>query len=517
MPQPLFTFVQKTNTQIRDDILRTIKNGLIAQGVANPNIGPGSDYYISATAFANELAVVQANSVIQADQLMPDTAAGVFLDRWLATFGLARRAAIGSSGVVTITTSVSSTLVVQGTQLTDSIGQRYQVTVGGSYGPATTSQVPIAAIDTGKNTNHINGDTLTWVNAPAFTQANVSVGTPGLGDGLTGGADSEVGNDEPPRARLFQQLQNPPKGGNAANIALWAAQSNQDVQAAFVYPALLGPGTVFFCVTQAPNTIAPLSSNSKNRDIPAALVNSTIVPYVLGNIPEHVFCVGATPLNQPTDVAIQLSLPAATTASPAGPGGGWLDGTPWPQSIGGTAAVSVTSVSSSTIFTVNAATPPTPGVSRIAWLSPLTWTLNLATVTASFGTSGTYAITIDTPMPGIAAGNFIFPQSTNQQTYVNALLGAFALMGPGEWTINAGAKIRAYRRPLPTQAWPYALGATQLKAIISSGTEVLDASYISRSSTTPNVPATVLATLAGGLSSSPPSILVPRNIGFYAI
>lgn len=514
MTTDLFTYATKSNVQIRDDILRVFKNGLIAKGIANPNVGPGSDYYLLATAFGNELAVVHANTTILADQLMPDTAAGDFLDRWLGLLGLSRRPAIGSTGLVTVTVSVASTLITAGMQLIDNVGLRYQVTVGGSYGNG--QQVPVVAIDAGKATNHANGDTLTWVTAPAYTASTVTVGTPGGTDGLTGGADSEVGIDEPPRQRLFSVLQNPPKGGNSADVITWCTQASPIVQGAWVYPALMGPGTVFAAVAQEPQTTAPLSSNSKSRQISSTLMVGTVQPFVQGNFPEHVFSIIASVVDQPVDVAILLSLPSAPTASPPGPGGGWIDGSPWPSSTSGTTPVTVTSVTSSTVFTVNATTAPQAGVSHIAWLSPLNWTLYTAIVQSFTGTSGAYVLTVDTPMPGIATGHYIWPQAAQQANYVNALLSAFSTMGPGEWTSNATIVARAFRHPVPTQSWPYSLGAVQLKQIINSGNEVLDANWIYRSAVTPTVPSTPTVSGGGSLTSPAVNIFVPRNIAFYA-
>lgn len=520
MTTPLFTYAVKSNVDVRNDILRTIKNGLISIGIPNPNVGPNSDYFLTATALGNEVAVGLANITISVDQNMPDTATGDGLDRWLNILGLSRRPAIGSSGVVTLSTSITgTTLVVTGSQLIDAVGLRYQVAVGGSY--ANGAPIPVAAIDTGKATNHANGDTLTWVTAPPFAASTVSVGTTGGTDGLTGGFDSEVGIDEPPRARLLSALQNPPKGGNSADVVLFCEQSTPIVQSAWCYPALLGPGTTFAAVAAQPQTTAPLSATSKSRQISATLLTGTIQPFVQGQLPEHVFSVVASVVDQPVDVAIQLSLPSAPTASPPGTGGGWLDGSPWPQSVGGTAACAVTAVTSSTVFTVNATTAPQDGVSHIAWLAPSTgtlpWTLFTAMVVSHSGTSGAYVITIDTPMPGIANGNYIWPQAAQQLNYVNAMLLAFSLMGPGEWTSNPAVKARAFRHPIPSQQWPYSLGAQQLKLIINSGPEVLDAQYIFRSATTPTVPATVTVdTTTGNLTSAAVNIFVPRNLGFYA-
>lgn len=515
MTQPLFTYATKTNVQVRDDVLRTIKNGLIAQGIPNPNVGPNSDYFLIATAFGNELAVVLANSTILADQLMPDTAAASFLDRWLNLVGLSRRPALPSAGLVTITVSVASTLITVGMQLIDNVGLRYQVTVAGSYGNG--ANVPVQAIDTGKATNHANGDTLTWVTAPAFTASNVSVGTTGGTDGLSGGADSEVGVDEPPRQRLFSVLQNPPKGGNSADIITWASEASPIVQGAWVYPALMGPGTVFAAVAREPQTTVPLTSTSKNRDITSTLMAGTIQPFVQGNLPEHVFSVIASVANQPVDIAILLALPSAPSASPPGLGGGWLDGSPWPVSISGTTPVTVTAVTSSTVFTVNAVTPPQAGVSHIAWLNPANWTLYTAIVVSFTGTSGAYVLTVDTPMPGIANGSYVFPQSAQQLNYVAAVFQAFSVMGPGEWTSSLGVLARAFRHPTPGLAWPYSLGATFLKTVINSGPEVLDANWLFRSATTPTVPGSVTVdTTTGNLTSAAVNIFVPRNIALYA-
>jgi uncharacterized phage protein gp47/JayE len=516
---PLYTYQTKTNTQIRDDLLRTEKNGLIALGIPNPNVGPGSDSYIRATAIGNELAVVQANNTILADQLMPDTSAGTFLDRWLNMFGLGRNPATGSAGVITIQCSAASTTIVTGQQLVDQNGLRFQVSIGGTY--SNSIPVPVQALDTGAGTDHANGDVLTWVTLPPFCAQNVTVGTQGGSDGLSGGADSEVGVDEPPRARLFSFFQNTPRGGNSSDIAMWAGQSTPEVQATFVYPALQGPGTVFFCCTETAQTTGALSAASKGRSLASTIVTGTVVPFVQGLLPEHVYSVGATVLNQPTDVAIQLSLPSAPTGSPPGPGGGWVDGTPWPQSLGGTAPVTVTAYTNSTQFTVNALNPPQVGVSHVAWLSPLNWQVYSAIVTSIVPGSipGAYQITVDTPMVGIGTtpGNILFPQSINQNTYVAALLGAFAAMGPGEWTNNALVLPRAYRHPQPQTGWPYSLGATQLKQVISSGTEVLDAAWIYRQNITPALPTSIVVNASGVLTSNPPSTLTPNNVGFYQL
>jgi hypothetical protein len=519
--QPLYTYFSKTASMCRDDILRTEKNGLIALGVPNPNTGPGSDYYTRATAVGNELAVIHANNVLMADQHMPDTAAGTNLDRWLTLKGLSRRGAIGSYGNTSTQCSAASTSVPGTAQLTDGNGAIYQVAAGGTYATGANGYVviPVFAVTTGAATNHENGDALQWVNAPPSCGQQAVVGLVGYTDGLTGGFDSEIDNDEPPRQRLLEVMANPPRSGNAADVAGWATQSTPQVQAGFVYPALgasLSPGASYVAVCGQATVLGLLSSTSKNRDLPVPMVTGIVAPYIRGNYPENAQLVITTVANQQNDIALLLSLPPAPTAAPPGPGGGWLDGTPWPSSVGGNACV-VEGVTSATVFLVNALTPPSPGVSHIAWLSPLDWQLYMAIVLSYTGTSGAYVITIDTPMIGIAPGGFIFPQSSNQLVYIAATLAAFAGLGPGEWSSSTSVLTRAFRHPRPTTAWPYALDGKFLKQIENSSPEVSGAEFITNFGTTPTVPSAITVDPTSGLlTSAPPNIWVPNNIGLYA-
>lgn len=519
----LYQYATKTQPEIRDDLLLTLANHLRAQGQPNPNVGENSDYYGLATGLANEICVALANNVVSVDQQMPDTAGGSFLDRWLALFNLQRRGAAGSTGLITPTYSATSTFVVTGSQLTDSTGLRYEVSIGGTYGTAIglSPQIPVDAVDTGSATNHENGDVLQWVNAPPFVDENAVVGIPGGEDGLEGGFDSEVGEDEPPRARLFAVLQSPPRGGNWSDVAKWCSESTPVVQAAGIYPILLGPATFGFAVFQPAQVTQPLSSNSKTRQIIAPTVSGLIVPYVRGQVPENMLVVGTSTVDQPTDVALILTLPSAPTASPPGGGGGWVDGSPWPRSIGGTTPVTVTSVTSSVQITVNATTPPTPGVSHVAWISPLTWQLLTATVTAVSGSSGAYAITLDTPWPGVTAGNFVFPQAVQQQNYLAAILTAFGNLGPGEWTANPTILVRGYRHPLPSLTWPNSIDGRFLRTVEDAGDEVEAARTIYDSSGgATTIPSYPLLTTDGSYTLTSPStmspyLLTPRNIAYY--
>lgn len=522
------TFRTKDAGTIRDDILRTQRNGLVQRGVLNPQLGPGSNEYVIATAVANEIAVVNANVQIKSDAQMPDTATGSDLDRLAAQYGLKRRSAGPSVGLVTISTSIS-TFVPVTSVLVDSFGARYQVTVGATYtNTFPLNQIPIQALDTGTATNHPAGDVLRWTTLPAGSAptAIVSVG------GLNGGVDVE--GDEDLRARLLSRMQNPPNNANWSQLAAIVEASSTAVQKAFVYPAANGPSTVHVAVTQAPQILSSgvlvLSSTSKNRDIDGlngaatgAIMSGVVVPTTLGQMPEYVETVVTGVTNGVMDVSIALALPAAASAVPAGPGGGWVDGTPWPQSGG--SFVSLTSVTSSTVFVVAATTAPSVNVSHICFLDPTTWSLNRAKVVAVTG-SGPYTVTIDTPWPNLATVfgatglAYIFPDAVNMQVYVNALLTAFGQMGPGEKVSSASANFtRAYRHPLPNNSWPYSMTSTQLRGITNTGSEVLDVSYLSRKSSNGTIFTEVGS--AGPpvplIATGPPSVYVPRNLAFYPL
>jgi hypothetical protein len=490
---------------VRDDVLRTIKNGLIKQGVTNPQVGPNSDWFIIATALGNEIAVVQANAIVKADQQMPDTAILDDLKRIATLLDLEKQPAAGSIGSVTITASATSPIVT-GAQLTDAAGLRYEVTVGGNY--ADDASVPIRSVDTGYDTNHAAGDILRWVSAPPFCDDSVVVAA----GGLTNGIDAE--DDEVLRARVIAVFQNPPGAGNWEHVAELAEESSASVQKAFVMPAIQGPSTVHVAVAAAP------TETSKSRVVATSTMNGTVEPFIKGKLPTHAHVVVTTVSDVSADVAIGLSLPEAPTASPPGPGGGWTNGTPWPSVDGVTYfRVTVTTATSSTELTVDAQTAPTAGVSRVAWLSTVDWKLKTALVTAYTGTAGAYVITLDTPFTGIAAGAYIWPECQNAQTYVDAVLEAFALMGPGEKSTNASALVRGFRHPPPSNGWPYAIGPAMLRAISDAGDEVLDTTFLHRTDgtttktgsggvLTPQVPLTI---------TNPPNILVPRNVGFWRI
>ncbi len=492
----------KRTDEIRDDYLRTIRNGLIRRGIVDPQVGPGSDYYVRATAIANELTPLYVNSQIQADSQMPDTATGDDLIRQMALRGLAPRPASPSAGAIALDSS-AATLIPALAQLVDSASQLFEVQTGGTY--SAGDRVPIIAITGGAATDHAAGDVLRWVSAPPFCNSKqlVAVGR------LTGGHDAE--DEETSRARLLDDIQNPPGSGNWAQSNKSAEDSSPVVQKAFSMPAANGPSTLRVVV------VGYASALSKSRVVDPVVMAGTVVPFVAGAFPEFTEIVTTTVTDVSTDVMVGLTLPSSPKASPSGPGGGWVDGTPWPSMLSGTTFPSgnVTAVvPGGATFTVNADTEPTDGVTHICFLDPIAWRLQRATIISHTGSTGAWVVTIDQPFANLADAlalggtPFVFPDADAMQTYVDAFLAATALMGPGEVTSNVTVLARAYRHPLPSFSWPSSMNSQILKPVENSGDEVTDTSYFYRSTTTPSVAASV---------TDPPKQLVPRHIGFFPI
>jgi hypothetical protein len=505
-------FSVRDHVTIRNSILRTIKNGLYQQGVAEPNVGPGSDFYDVAVALSNELTAIGANTVIKCDAQMPDTATNdenpngdQDLSRIGRIVNVEPQPATGSVGLVIIECSATSPIAVD-TELVDQFGQRYKVTLGGNYDDGES--VPIQAISVGEETNLDEGDTLSWAEAPPYCSEKVVVDVGGLVNG------APIEDSEALRQRIFAKFQVPPGSGNWEDAAETAEESTNSVLKSFVYPGVQGPATCDVVVTAAP------TSTNKSRVLSTTLLNGTVRPYIEGKLPKQGQITVTTVEDVEADLAIGLSLPDAPTANPPGPGGGWVDGTPWPKPDGVTTfRCTVTAATSSTAFTVDATTSPVENVTHIMWLSPDDWKLYKAVVVSVTGTSGAYAITIDKPFPDVAVGCYIWPECENAQTYVNAVLAQFALMGPGEKTDNASALARGFRHPPPSTSWPYALGSHFLRAVSNSSEDVAAAQFFHRTdgtttvtgsggSITPEVPAAI---------ADAPRIFVPRNIAFYRI
>ncbi len=496
MADSTHAFTVRTADEIRESSLRTLRNGLNEVGI-DANVTPGSDDYVRFNAIANELAVCEANGAAKADELMPDTATGEGLQRWLDVSGVELRPAQGSIGTIIFDASQSAPVAL-GLRLVDTTGQLFEVYTGATYDDG--DEIPVVAISTGDSTNLPGGTVLRWVTPPPFAASTAVVSD----EGFVNGTDEDSEDDA--RARMLAVFQDPPASGNPSHVAKIAEDSTATVQKAFVYPAAQGAGTYHVAVISKP------TATNKERTVSDAKMNTIVRPYVVGQLGEHVEGTITSCESVETSVAIQLSIASSPNASPPGPGGGWVDGTPWPPT-----ECHVSDVTSSTEFVVEIFSPQaTENITRISWLSTVDWKVKTATVLTCDTNVDGLLITIDTPFAGIEVGDRIWPACENQDAYAAAVLEGFAAMGPGEKSDNPYVLQRAYRHPIPAQSFPYELGAQTLSKLTKL-TDVYSAEFIQRDDGTttldgpsgsfaPEVPATI---------TDPPKIFVPKRIGFY--
>jgi len=468
--------VVKTAEQVRDDYLRVLQNGLFLAGIDNANVGEGTYDYARAT--AEGLLAEEVGNLVQqkANALMPDTALGADLERVCRPFGLTLRPAGPSVGFAVLTASLSPVLVPEGSQLLDKNSKSYKVRLAGSYNSGDS--VPIIAVDTGTATNLPTGSTLRWVSPPPFVATNATVASPGL----SGGVDQE--EFEGLRERLYDYYRNPPGGSNWAAINASAEKASSLVSKAFSYPAVYGNSTIHVACTGS------VTATDRDRSIPADILETIVKPGVYGDHAQYADIVVTGVFATPVDVVLGVSLPASKAASPPGPGGGWIDGSPWPRKAI-PAACAVKAVTNAAAYIVEAAVPPSVGNS-ICYVSPLTFEFYRAKI-LSFSevvANTTYAITTDTPFYSnvgtqqiIQAGQWIFPDAENMDVYVATILAQFSRMGPAEKTSIPGLLPNAYRKPAKETSYPDQVGGPLLRALVQSGDEVLDASFL----TTPDI------------------------------
>lgn len=175
------------------------------------------------------------------------------LDAWAFVFGLpsgvpgryGRRGATVATGGTTTPTGTAGTLVPAGTQATDSTTQVVVQTTAAITldGPPNTQSVGLISVTAGTAANLPLGSVLTWLAPPVGLAATTVLGTP-----LVGALDRE--SDPDLLARILRRIQNPPRGGTAADYRVWAefavdaAGASLGIARAYIYPLRNGLGTV---------------------------------------------------------------------------------------------------------------------------------------------------------------------------------------------------------------------------------------------------------------------------------
>ncbi len=476
-----------TRQELLDAILRTLVLAYQRRGLT-ANVLPGSDHYIRHDAIARRLAVAYANLEVVLPTLSPTDAVDDYLTDLCAVFGVTARDASAAAGEVEVSVSGGASVTIpEGYVLTAPSGAKY-ATTSTTVGVEDGDTVEVQATTTGAETNLDAETACTWDSASVGFLSPTCVVDAG---GLTGGADQDT--EEVLRQRLFDRLSFPQGGGNVAQTKTWAEEATAAVEAAYVYAAVRGPGSVDVAVT---------SSSASDRAV-SETHTATVLAYLEGKLPGHASVNVTTVEEQGVDVLLVVDLPYPSSVG--GAGGGWRDAVPFPTGTPsmGTNDGKVTAYGAPTA-TIRSTTAPIVG-QHIAFWNPTGGDDGFGsfieyTIATVGGVSGAYTITVNGGFSVSPLGSYVSAGAERLVDYGATFLASMRALGPGEKTSDTSILPRGRRQLGVDIGAPSKLSTEQIKDLETEYTEVLDVSYGARvdtgtttTRTAPSLPASTTA------------------------
>jgi len=378
----------------------------------------------------------------------------------------------------------------------------------GSTGQASLS---MQAIDTGDSTNPIANTILTWVNPPLGTDTTAKVVA-----NFSGGFNQETESEF--AQRIIKRIRNKPGAGNSPQFRIWASQSNNAVQDAFVYASALHAGSVIVAVAQKRGTT--IGPNARVASIGTLTMATAYLTPPTSPVVPHGVHVLVTPMNpQSTDIAM-------TMAMPRGSSGGWADVDPWPRySSTYASGVRITSVASNQLsfwmdtdelladltilgtFVEGADAP-----SIMVW-NDATSSFEGLDVDKIYYTGATsYTVVLNTtPSKTLAIGDVISPKNNRHEVITEVFADYFDELGPSELVSATDIRyVRAARFPRPDQEYPSRAGQSVIARLddqLGGALSDSELNYISRNA--PDIPSEAL--MVNG-----PNYLTLGKVGIYA-
>lgn len=494
--------------KVRDDIiLARFRNTL--RGKINPDSGQpftedeiavitqeDSRFFIEADAIDLYGQAIQSRALWFANQIHPARAASGFLksfhgNLWLPDGFLP---AIGGSGTVLATGSVgtiytgSTTIGDPNASIArDPAGKRYQVlvtTVADSNGNAT---LQMQGIDTGDSTNPTVGTLLTWINPPIGTAPEAQVAA-----SFSGGFNQETEAEF--AQRIIRRIRSKPGAGNNAQFRIWAGQSSNAVQDAFVYSTALHSGSTIVAIAQKRgNTVGPNARIASIGTLTTA--TSFLTPPTSPTVPHGVHVLVLPMRPQASNMVLSLAMPKGSV-------GGWQDVDPWPryslaypQGVGVTAAAGPAIQFSTDVPIEGLAVGGTVSGANIP--SIMVWdintsrfeTLDIASITRVTSTSYSMTLT-NIPTSYVGPGTLLSPKNNRHAIIAEVFQDYFDELGPCELIGSTDVRfVRAARFPRPDQEYQIRAGQTVIARLddqLGGALSGSDLNYISRS--TPEVP-----------------------------
>lgn len=256
--------LRNRRTQVRDDIDSALPG-------ADARI-PNAPLSILAEAVASQIHDNDAHLEWVARMMMPDTAEGVFAERWGNIWlPQGRKPATFASGSITVT-GKNGASVPTGAELTaaafDDDGNRislqFEVSAGVTLS-GTSATVAIQALTAGVFGNLEAGAKLSFVDLPDGIDGQTTVAAPGL----SGGADIEP--VELLIERYINRIQEPPHGGNANDWVQWAKEQPGVTRAWGAQEMGVGTYTVRFMMDDVRAEFDGLPQAADLTDIAAAI------------------------------------------------------------------------------------------------------------------------------------------------------------------------------------------------------------------------------------------------------
>lgn len=197
------------------------------------------------------------------DDLLPDTATSVRLDRWGQILNVLRKLATPAKKAKALRcTGAAGSNVTLAAQLVHTDGTHYKVSAAGTIpGGGTFVDVDLVGIDTGSVTRKNKGETLTFSGSPPVgidPQASLVFALDEDGD------DVELDGDY--RVRVIEKIAQPGMGGNANDYKVWALQVT-GIFSAYVYSARGGFGTVHILPVHSGSGAARLLTPSERTEV----------------------------------------------------------------------------------------------------------------------------------------------------------------------------------------------------------------------------------------------------------
>jgi len=445
----------KTREEMRQFWLRCVR-------IRNPAASTAEDTqpWVDASVMSDVLAPMSMNARTIGRSIPLSEVSGSRLDQRLIEYGLSPRfPETGSQGSVTIDASSNGTTIPAGTELADSDqGLKFKCSLSGTYQDGST--VPIAALDTGTQTNLKPGTVMIWRQGISGLFATCTVTEQTDGSGLSGGRAEE--SDDEVRERISSALANPAAAGNDSEYQKLIENSRGhgvSVQKAFTYNTINGPGTIGCAFTMKPASIGA-SRRPNNTQM------ATVQAFVVGQLPNDDSYLPVTILPQATDVSFEIDW--------ADGAAGWADPSPWPPRLEiGQGAVVVASATDALNFILkrddndySTAVNPVAGNS-IGFFNPANGgTFSRKTLLSVTG-SGPWTCVADasngasdTTYIPLAPFQRACPWSDSLVDLTAPVASYFGTLGPGEQKATFfDPGLRQKRSPAPPKKWPYAISS----------------------------------------------------------